>query len=97
VGAEPECSEAAIEPFRGTSLRTSDQLEGSGPASFAEKDPFRSIPFPDPCSKREKKGGEEKDTKLNNVAHLFFDAVIMAEVKRRPLRLPKVSPTLPRS
>jgi hypothetical protein len=25
----------------------------------------------------------------------FFDAVIMAEVKRRPLRLPKVSPALP--
>jgi hypothetical protein len=27
----------------------------------------------------------------------FFDAVIMAEVKRRPLRLPKVSLALPRS
>jgi hypothetical protein len=27
----------------------------------------------------------------------FFDAVIMAEVKRRQLRLPKVSPALPRS
>jgi hypothetical protein len=27
----------------------------------------------------------------------FFDAVIMAEVKRRPLRLPKVLPALPRS
>jgi hypothetical protein len=25
----------------------------------------------------------------------FFDAVIMAEVKRRPLRLPKVLPALP--
>jgi hypothetical protein len=25
----------------------------------------------------------------------FFDAVIMAEVKRRPLCLPKVSPALP--
>jgi hypothetical protein len=30
--------------------------------------------------------------KLNDVVHLFFDAVIMAEVKCRPLRLPKVSP-----
>jgi hypothetical protein len=29
--------------------------------------------------------------------HTFFDAVIMAEVKRRPLHLPKVSPALPRS
>jgi hypothetical protein len=27
----------------------------------------------------------------------FFDAVIMAEVKRRPLHLPKVSPALPQS
>jgi hypothetical protein len=33
---------------------------------------------------------------LNGMAH-FFDAVIMAEVKRRPLRLPKVSLALPRS
>jgi hypothetical protein len=29
--------------------------------------------------------------------HTFFDAVIMAEVKRRPLRLPKASLALPRS
>jgi hypothetical protein len=27
----------------------------------------------------------------------FFDTVILAEVKRRPLRLSKVSPALPRS
>jgi hypothetical protein len=25
VGAEPKCSEAAVKPFRGASLRTSDQ------------------------------------------------------------------------
>jgi hypothetical protein len=31
---------------------------GSGPVSFVKKDPFQSIPFPGPCSKREK--GEEK-------------------------------------
>jgi hypothetical protein len=31
------------------------------------------------------------------VWHTFFDAVIMVEVKRRPLRLPKVSLALPRS
>jgi hypothetical protein len=60
-----------------------------------EKDPFRSIPFPGPYSKREK-GEEEKDTKLT-MWRTFFDAVIMAEVKRRPLRLPKVSPALPQS
>jgi hypothetical protein len=33
---------------------------------------------------------------LNNVAHLF-DTVILAEVKRRLLRLPKVPPVLPQS
>jgi hypothetical protein len=31
------------------------------------------------------------------VGHIFFDAVIIAEVKRRLLRLPKVSLALPRS
>jgi hypothetical protein len=41
-----------------------------GPASFAEKDPFRNIHFPGPCSKREK-GQEEKDMNSNGVAHLF--------------------------
>jgi hypothetical protein len=35
--------------------------------------------------------------KLYDVAYLFFDAVIMAEVKRRLLRLPKVLPALPQS
>jgi hypothetical protein len=38
--------------------------------SFAEKDPFRNIPFPGPCSKREKEE-EEKDMNLNIMAHLF--------------------------
>jgi hypothetical protein len=52
---------------------------------------------PGPCGKREKEE-VEKDMKSNVVAYLFFfDAVIMAEVKRRPLRLPKVSPALPQS
>ena len=66
-----------------------------GPASFVEKDPFHNIPFLGPCSKREREE-EGKDMNLNKVAHLF-DAVIMAEVKRRLLRLPRVSPVLPQS
>jgi hypothetical protein len=45
-------------------------LQGSGPASFTEKDPFRSIPFPGPCGKREKEE-VEKDMKSSDVAHLF--------------------------
>jgi hypothetical protein len=44
-----------------------------GPASFAEKDPFHNIPFPGPCSKREREREEEgKDMNLNKVAHLFL-------------------------
>jgi hypothetical protein len=35
-----------------------------------EKDPFRGIPFPGPCCKREKEE-KEKDTKSNDVAYLF--------------------------
>jgi hypothetical protein len=34
---------------------------------------------------------------LNGVAHLLFDAVILAEVKQHPLRLSKASLALPRS
>jgi hypothetical protein len=45
--------------------------------------------------KREKEE-VEKDTKSNVVAYLF-DAVIMAEVKRCPLCLPKVPPALSQS
>jgi hypothetical protein len=37
---------------------------------------------------------KKKDINLNNVAHLF-DAVIMMEAKRRPLRLPETSLALP--
>jgi hypothetical protein len=40
----------------------------------------------------------EKDSKIErHGAPFFLDAVIMAEVKRRLLRLPKVPPVLPQS
>jgi hypothetical protein len=32
----------------------------SGLVSFAEKDPFRNIPFPGPCGKRERERGKRK-------------------------------------
>jgi hypothetical protein len=57
-------------PSEGPAFEPLISSGGSGPTSFAEKDPFRSIPFPGPCSKREKRE-KEKDTKLNDVAHLF--------------------------
>jgi hypothetical protein len=85
-----------LNPSEGPAFEPLISRGGSGPASFAEKDPFRGIPFPGPYCKREKEE-EEKDTKLNDVAHLFFDAVIMAEVKRCLLLLPKVPHVLPQS
>jgi hypothetical protein len=60
-----------------------------------EKDSLQSIPFPGPCGTREK---EEVEKDTNRVTwRTFFDAVIMAEVKRRLLHLPKVLPVLPQS
>jgi hypothetical protein len=50
---------------------------------------FGVSPFPGPCCKREEEGKKEKDTKLNDVAYLFFYAVIMAKAKRRSLLLPE--------
>ena len=82
-------------PSEGPAFEPLISRRARGPVSFVEKVPFRNIPFPGPYSKREKEE-EEKDTNLNGVAHLF-DAVIMAEVKRCPLLLPKVLPALPRS
>jgi hypothetical protein len=69
---------------------------GSGPVSFAEKDPFRGIPFPGPCCKREKEE-KGKGYEIERRGTPFFDAVIMAEVKRRLLRLPNVPLVLPQS
>ena len=60
-----------------------------------EEDPFRGIPFPGPCCKREKEE-KEKDTKSNDEAYVF-DTVIMAKAKRRSLPLPEAPHVPPRS
>jgi hypothetical protein len=57
-------------PSKGPAFEPLISRRAWGPVSFAEKDPFRNIPFPGPCSKREKEE-EEKDMNLNSVAHLF--------------------------
>jgi hypothetical protein len=64
-----------------------------GPFPSLRRILFGISPFPIPMARER----EEKDMNLNNVAHLFFDVVIMTEVKRHPLRLPEVSLALPRS
>jgi hypothetical protein len=65
-----------------------------GPFPSLRRILFTISPFPVPVARERER--EEMDTNLNNVAHLF-DAVIMTEVKRRPLRLPEVLLVLPRS
>jgi hypothetical protein len=58
-------------PSEGLAFEPLISRRARGSVSFAEKDPFRNIPFPGPCSKREE-GEEEKDMNLNSVAHLFL-------------------------
>jgi hypothetical protein len=70
MGSEPECSGRLSNPFEGPAFGPLISRRARGPVSFAEKDLFRNIPFPGPCSKREKEE-EEKDMSLNGVAHLF--------------------------
>jgi hypothetical protein len=57
-------------PSEGLAFEPLISRRARGPVSFAEKDPFRNIPFPGPCSKREKEE-ELKDMNLNGVAHRF--------------------------
>jgi hypothetical protein len=57
--------------------------------------PFGVSPFPVPVARERKR---KRKMILNRTTwHTFFDAVIIAEVKRRLLRLPKVLPALPQS
>jgi hypothetical protein len=70
MGSEPECSGRLLNPSEGPAFEPLINRRARGPVSFAEKDPFRNIPFPGPCSKREKEE-EEKDMNLISVAHLF--------------------------
>jgi hypothetical protein len=68
MGSEPEFSGRLSNPSEGPAFEPLISRRARGPVSFAEKDPFQNIPFPGPCSKREK---EEKDMNLNGVAHFF--------------------------
>jgi hypothetical protein len=84
-----------LNPSEGPAFEPLISRGARGPFPSRKRIPFGVSPFPGPCCKREKEE-KEKDTKSNDVAHLF-DAVIMAKAKRRPLLLPKVPPVPPRS
>jgi hypothetical protein len=58
-------------------------------------DTFRVSPFPVPVAREIKR--KRKRIRNQTTWRTFFDAVIMAEVKCRLPRLPKVSPVLPQS
>jgi hypothetical protein len=57
--------------------------------------PFGVSPFPVPVVREIKR--KRKRIRNRMTWRTFFDAVIMAEVKRRLLLLPKVPPVLPQS
>jgi hypothetical protein len=59
-----------LNPSEGPTFEPLISRRARGAVSFAEKDPFRHVPFLGPCGKREKEE-EEKDMNLNSVAHLF--------------------------
>jgi hypothetical protein len=84
-----------LNPSEGPAFEPLISRGARGPFPSRRRIPFGVSPFPVPVV-GERKRKKEKDTKSNDVAHLF-DAVIMAKAKRRPLLLPKVPPVLPQS
>jgi hypothetical protein len=84
-----------LNPSEGLAFELLISRGARGPFPSRRRIPFGVSPFPGPCCKREKEE-KEKDTKSNDVAY-FFDAVIMAKVKRHPLLLPTMPPVLPQS
>ena len=83
-----------MNPSEGPAFEPLISRGARGPLPSRRRIPLGVSPFPVPVAREKEE--EEKDMKSNDVAHLF-DAVIMAEVKRRLLRLPKVPPVLPQS
>jgi hypothetical protein len=57
-----------LNPSEGPAFEPLISRGARGPFPSWRRIPFRVSPFPGPCCKREK---EEKDTKSNDVAHLF--------------------------
>jgi hypothetical protein len=66
-----------------------------GPLPSRRRIPFGVSPFPVPVARERKR--KRKRIRNQTTWRTFFDVVIMAEVKRRLLRLPKVPHVLPQS
>jgi hypothetical protein len=82
-------------PSEGPAFEPLISRRAEGPLPSQRRIPFGVSPFLVPVA-RERKGKRKRIRNLTMWC-TFFDAVIMEELKRRPLRLPKVSPALPRS
>jgi hypothetical protein len=95
VGVEPKYFEAAVEPFEGLAFEPLISRRARGSLPSWRRIPFRVSPFPVPVARERKR--KRKRIRNRTTWRTFFDAVIMAEVKCRLLRLPKVPPVLPQS
>jgi hypothetical protein len=85
-----------LNPSEGSAFEPLISREARGLFPSRRRIPFGVSPFPGPCCKREKEE-KGKEYEIEMTWHTFFDAVIMAKVKRRSLPLPKVPPVPPLS
>jgi hypothetical protein len=82
-----------LNPSEGPAFEPLISRGARGPFPSWRRIPFGVSPFPVPVA-RERKRKRER-IRNRTMWRTFFDAVIMAEVKRRLLRLRKVPPALP--
>jgi hypothetical protein len=84
-----------LNPSEGPAFEPLISRGARGPFPSRRRIPLRVSPFPVPMARERKR--KWKRIRNRMTWRTFFDAVIMAEVKRRLLRLPKVPPVLPQS
>jgi hypothetical protein len=84
-----------LNPSEGPAFEPLISRGARGPLPSRRRIPFGVSPFPVAMVRERKR--KWKRIRNRMTCQTFFDAVIMAEVKRRLLRLPKVPPVLPQS
>jgi hypothetical protein len=84
-----------LNPFEGLAFEPLISRGAQGPLPLRRRIPFGVSPFPVPVARERKR--KWKRIRNRMMWRTFFDAVIVAEVKRRLLCLPKVPPVLPQS
>jgi hypothetical protein len=84
-----------LNPFEGPAFEPLISRGARGPFPSRRRILFGVSPFPVPVVRERKR--KRKRIQNRMTWHTFFDAVVMAEVKRRLLRPPKVPPVLSQS